>query len=78
MNNEREQQISEIENQIKALPLEAQNAVAWIIKNIEAIEQLTQAEKISEAKAKCYIEKAQEENDFFLLALILFKQTKSF
>lgn len=74
--NEKEQMIKDIEKQIKTLPDKAQQAIFWIVKNIETVSLLTQGEKLTEQEADTFIQKAREKEDYIMLAMILYKRAK--
>ncbi|WP_027400509.1 hypothetical protein [Anaerovorax odorimutans] len=74
--NEKEQRIKQIEKLIRNLPYKAQQAVCWLVKNIETVDQFAQGEELTDQEIERLTEEACEKEDYIMLIMILYKQAK--
>lgn len=74
--NNKEQDIKGLIKEIELLSIKAQKAIYWLIQNIELVEQITKGEKIQKLVLEKYIEQAIDQEDYFLLALLVYKRRK--
>lgn len=74
--DEREQRIKALQEQIEALPEAMQKAIFWMIGNMDVVDQLAEGEPLTDDEVKQYTQKAIEKEDYCLLALVLYKQSK--
>lgn len=74
--NESEQRIEALEKLIKALPEAMQNAICWMIENIDIVNQLAEGEAMTEMEVEQFTQSAIEKKDYLMLALVLYKQIK--
>ena len=73
---EEEKLAEDILREIATLSREKQRAVGWLIKNIDIAEQLAGGEVLTKAQVEELTRWAQENNDYILLILVLYKQMK--
>lgn len=73
---EREEQIKNIEELIKALPDEMQKAICWLIQNIEIADQLSEGERMTDEQIEQFTQRALDRKDYVMLALVKYKQSK--
>ena len=73
---EEEKLAEDILREIASLSREKQRAVGWLIKNIDIAEQLAGGEALTKAQVEELTRWAQENNDYILLILVLYKQMK--
>lgn len=73
---DKEQRLAEIVKTTALLPTEARRAVCWIVENIDFIEQIVDRDFIPEPKMEKYVEDARQRKDYFMLAIMLYKQGK--
>ena len=66
----------DFEKKIKSLPETWQKAICWLISNLEVAEQLAAGEKMDEKEIKRLIQTATKNDDYILLALVLYKANK--
>ncbi len=76
MIDEKEQIMKTLQEKIEMLPKEMQNAVCWIIKHIELVEQITDGEKMADVKVEKYLKMAKEKEDYIMWALVAYKRSK--
>lgn len=74
---EREEQIKNIEELIKALPDEMQTAICWLIQNIEIADQLSRGERMADEQIEQFTQRALDRKDYVMLALVKYKQSKN-
>ncbi len=74
---EREEQIKNIEELIKALPDEMQKAICWLIQNIEIADQLSRGERMADEQIEQFTQRALDRKDYVMLALVKYKQSKN-
>lgn len=72
----REQIIKGIIKNFKGLTQEKQNAVYWLIANIDIVDELAKGEKIPDDEMASLIDKAMNKKDDAMLMLLLYKQIK--
>lgn len=71
-----DQIVKAFEETIEALPQAMKNAIGWIMENIDIANQLAEGKKMSNEEVESLIKRAKEKNDYLMLGLVLYKQSK--
>ena len=74
--DEREIRIKHFIEQFKTLPNEVQRAINWIIENIDLVDEMSQGRKFTQEEISLFTQNALEMNDYIMLAMVLYKQSK--
>ena len=74
---EKDEQIKNIVEQIKALPDEMQKAIYWLIQNIEIADQLSEGTRMTDEEIEQFTQRALARRDYVMLVLIKYKQFKN-
>lgn len=72
----KERKLELLEEKIKNMPEFEQKAVCWVINNIEIAEVMSKGRRIPKDKIELLVKSAREKNDYALLGLVLYKETK--
>lgn len=72
-----EQQLEELFQRIKNLPLEKRRAIYWFIHNIEFIEEILEQGSLPKEKLSDYLRAAEKEGDYYSQVILLYQKLRT-